>query len=65
VRKNEEKVTAFLKALIEAVHFFKTQKQEVCEILSRELAPVICLQGDDEVEHLHEEWSWRYRRNPR
>lgn len=57
VRKNEEKVIAFLKALIETIHFFKTEKQKVCEILSRELAPIINLEGDDEVEYLHQQWS--------
>jgi len=57
VWKNEEKVRAFLRALIETVHFFKTEKQKVCEILSRELAPLVHLEGDDEVEYLHREWS--------
>ncbi len=57
VRKNEEKVTAFLKGIIEATHFFKTEKQKVCEILSRELAPMVELEGDDEVEYLQEQWS--------
>jgi len=57
VRSNEETVLAFLKALIAAVHFFKTEKRKVCEILSRELAPLIHLDGDDEVEYLQQEWS--------
>jgi len=57
VWKNEEKTTAFLKGLIEATHFFKTEKQKVCEILSRELAPLLHLEGDDEVEYLQEEWA--------
>jgi len=57
IRRNEETVIAFLKALIEAVHFFKTEKQKVCEILSRDLAPMIHLQGDDEVEYLQQEWA--------
>jgi hypothetical protein len=57
VRQNEETVLAFLRALIEAIHFFKTEKQKVCEILSHELAPLIHLQGEDEVEYLHLEWS--------
>ncbi len=55
--KNEEKVIAFLKAFIEAVHFFKTEKQKVCEILTRELAPMIHVTSQDEVEHLHQVWS--------
>jgi ABC-type nitrate/sulfonate/bicarbonate transport system substrate-binding protein len=57
VSKNEEVVTAYLKALIEAIHFFKTHAQRVCEILSRALAPLIHLEGDAEVEHLQREWS--------
>ncbi len=57
VWKNEEKVRAFLRALIETIHYFKTEKQKVCEILSRELAPLINLEGDDEVEYLHQQWS--------
>ncbi len=57
VRQDEETVLAFLRALIETIHFFKTEKQKVCDILSRELAPLIHLQGDDEVEYLHLEWS--------
>ncbi len=42
---------------IDAIHFFKTQRQKVCEILSRELAPLLHLEGEDEVEYLHEQWS--------
>ncbi|NIO09997.1 MAG: ABC transporter substrate-binding protein [Deltaproteobacteria bacterium] len=55
--KNEEKVFAFLKAFIESVHFFKTEKQKVCEILSRELGPMIHVSGDDEIEYIHKQWS--------
>jgi hypothetical protein len=57
VSRNEESVTAYLKALIESIHFFKTNPQRVCEILSRSLAPLIHLEGDDEVEHLQREWA--------
>ncbi len=57
VRENEEIVVTFLKALIEAVHFFKTEKEKSCAIIAREVAPLIGLDGDDEVEYLHEQWS--------
>ena len=57
VWNNEDRVRDFLKALIEAVHFFKTEKQKVCDILSREHAPLNHIRGDDEVEYLHEQWS--------
>jgi hypothetical protein len=57
VRANEETVVTFLKALIEAVHFFKTEKQKSCAILAREYAPLIGLDGEDEIEYMHEQWS--------
>jgi hypothetical protein len=57
VRRNEDRVIAFLKALLEAIHFFKTERRKVCEILSRELAPLLHLQEEDEVEYLHQQWS--------
>jgi len=57
VSRNEEVVVSFLKALIEAIHFFKTKPEKVCEILSSELAPLIGLKGNDEIEHLQREWS--------
>jgi len=62
--KNEEKVYAFLKAFIEAVHFFKTEKQKVCEILNRDLAPMIHVTADDEVEYLHQQWSALLSKKP-
>jgi ABC-type nitrate/sulfonate/bicarbonate transport system substrate-binding protein len=57
VRNNEETTVAFLKALIEAVHFFKTEKEKSRAIIAREVAPLIGLDGDDEIEYLHEQWS--------
>ena len=57
VRENEETAVTFLKALIEAVHFFKTEKEKSCAIIAREVAPLIGLDGDDEVEYLHSQWS--------
>jgi hypothetical protein len=56
-RDNEDLVRRYLMALIEAIHFFKTQKDLVCAILERELAPILNLQGYDEVEHLQLKWS--------
>jgi NMT1/THI5 like len=57
IRGNEETVVTFLKALIEAVHFFKNEKQKSRAILAREYAPLIGLDAEDEVEYLHEQWS--------
>jgi ABC-type nitrate/sulfonate/bicarbonate transport system substrate-binding protein len=57
VHENEETTVVFLKALIEAVHFFKTEKQRSCAIIAREVAPLIGLDSDDEIEYLHAQWS--------
>jgi ABC-type nitrate/sulfonate/bicarbonate transport system substrate-binding protein len=57
VRRNEATTLSFLRALVRAIHFFKTEKEKVCEILTRELAPLTHLQSDDEVEYLHQQWS--------
>jgi ABC-type nitrate/sulfonate/bicarbonate transport system substrate-binding protein len=57
IRENEETVVAFLKALIETVYFFKTEKQKTCAILAREYAPLIGIDGDDEIDYLHDQWS--------
>jgi NMT1/THI5 like len=57
VHKNEETVVNFLKALIEGIHFFKSQKQKSCAIIARELAPLIGLEAEDEIEYLHSQWS--------
>jgi hypothetical protein len=57
VGRDEELVVAFLEALMEAIHFFKTEKQKSCAILANELAPLIGLEAEDEIEYLHGEWS--------
>jgi len=64
VSKNEDVVVTFLKALIEAIHFFKNEPQKVCEILDRELAPILGLKGESEIEHLQREWSQLLLRKP-
>jgi hypothetical protein len=57
IKDNEDSATAFLKSMIDAIHFFKTEKQQVCGILERTLMPLIGLEGDDELEHLHAGWA--------
>lgn len=64
IREHEEAVYAFLKALIEAIHFFKTRKQETLQLLKRELADRLQLEAEDEWEHLYSEWSRLLSRKP-
>ncbi len=57
IKANEDSALAFLRSMIDAIHFFKTQKSKVCEILEREMAPIAGLEGSDEVEHLQVSWA--------
>lgn len=57
IAENEETTVAFLKSMIEAIHYFKTQKDRVCAILEEHLAPVVGIEDYDEIEHLHAGWS--------
>ena len=57
VDQNEETTVAFIKSMIDAIHFFKTEPSKTCDILERNLAPLIGLEGPDEVAHLQEVWA--------
>lgn len=57
VRASEETALAFLRSMVDAIHFFKTQPSRSCEIIERDLAPLIGLEGPDEIEHLQRVWA--------
>jgi hypothetical protein len=54
---NEDTMIAFLKSMIDAIHFFKREKSKVCEILERSLAPTMGITSADEIEHWHAGWA--------
>jgi len=56
VRENEESTSAFLRSMIDAIHFFKTEKQKTCEIIERNYAPLMGL-NSAEVEYLQQVWA--------
>ncbi len=56
VRENEETTYAFLRSMIDAIHFFKTEKDKVCEIIERTHAPLMGLNAE-EIEHLQTVWA--------
>lgn len=57
VKANEDTSMAFLRSMVDAIHFFKTQPQKVCEIIERNLGPALGLQGSDEIAHLQQVWA--------
>ena len=57
VTANEETAYAFIRSMVDAIHFFKTEKQKACEIIERTVAQNIDATSPDEVEHLWNTWA--------
>jgi len=57
IREHRENVIQFLKALIETIHFFKTQPDRVASILQRNLAKRYGLTEENYYHHLQTEWA--------
>ncbi|MBI4526651.1 MAG: ABC transporter substrate-binding protein [Deltaproteobacteria bacterium] len=64
IRDNKDTVNAFLKALIEAIHFFKTRPTEVVGILRKNLAQRYGLDDEEYYVHLQREWAKLLMRKP-
>lgn len=64
VDKNEELTINYLKALIEAIHFFKTKKTETVDIIQQNLSEKLRLGGRDEAEYLQQEWAKLLSKKP-
>jgi hypothetical protein len=57
IRDNRETVIQFLKALIDAIHFFKTKPVEVAKILQKNLSRRYTLTDEAYYAHLQREWA--------
>lgn len=57
IRDNRETVIQFLKALIDAIHFFKTKPAEVAKILQKNLSRRYTLADEAYYVHLQKEWA--------
>lgn len=57
IKNNRENVIAFLKALIAAIHFFKTRPEEVVQILKANLARRYGLDEEEYYIHLQRGWA--------
>jgi hypothetical protein len=56
VRGDEETTLAFLRSMVDAIHFFKTRPSETLAILKEHCAPIIGAHPD-EMEHTREVWA--------
>ena len=57
IRENRDAVIQFLKALIDAIHFFKTKPAEVAQILRKNLSRRYALNEEAYYTHLQREWA--------
>lgn len=57
IRENRENVIDFLKALIETIHFFKTNPTKVTAILQKNLTAYYGLTEEQYYRHLQKEWA--------
>jgi ABC-type nitrate/sulfonate/bicarbonate transport system substrate-binding protein len=57
IRENRNNVIEFLKALIEAIHFFKTNPAKVANILQKNLAAYYALNEEQYYQYLQAEWA--------
>jgi ABC-type nitrate/sulfonate/bicarbonate transport system substrate-binding protein len=57
IRENRENVIDFLKALIETIHFFKTNPTQVAAILQKNLTAYYGLNEGQYYQHLQKEWA--------
>ena len=64
VKDHEAEIRRLIRGFVDAIHFFITRKQETLEILKEHVIPVLCLQSNEEVEMLYEEWAHSLERKP-
>jgi NitT/TauT family transport system substrate-binding protein len=64
VKSHPQEIRQLTKGLVDAIHFFLTQKQETLEILKEHATPILKLQSDQEVETLYDEWAQSLERKP-
>jgi ABC-type nitrate/sulfonate/bicarbonate transport system substrate-binding protein len=64
VNGHPEEVSGLLHALVDAIHFFKTNRQGTLDIVDRTCRRLLRLQSDAELEALYDEQSKCYQRKP-
>ncbi|MBM2811468.1 MAG: hypothetical protein HW416_2227 [Chloroflexi bacterium] len=57
VQDNEETTLAFLRSMIDAIHFFKTQPDKSKEIIASRVGPILGIEKPDEIDHLYRVWA--------
>ena len=64
VKKHEATIRLLVRGFVDAIHFFRTRRDETLEILKEHAMPILHLQSDAEVEALYEEWAQSLETKP-
>lgn len=64
VNAHPEEITGLLHALVDAIHFFKTQPQGTLAIINQTCRELLKLSSDEELEHLYREQAACYQPKP-
>ncbi len=64
VNSHPDEVTALLRALVDAIHFFKTERRGTLDIINKTCRALLKLQSDDELEHFYRHHADSYQRKP-
>ncbi|MBI4523660.1 MAG: ABC transporter substrate-binding protein [Deltaproteobacteria bacterium] len=64
VKSHEDEIRRLIRGLVDAIHFFITNKTETMEILRRHVSPLLKLEAEAEVESLYTEWAESLERKP-
>lgn len=64
VRAHEEEIRRLIRGVVDAVHFFLTEKEQTLKILEQHLTPLLRLEGDEEVRALYQEWVQSVEKKP-
>jgi ABC-type nitrate/sulfonate/bicarbonate transport system substrate-binding protein len=64
VQNHPEEVSGLLHALVDAIHFFRTNRKGTLDIINRTCRDVLKLLSDDELEHLYRAQAEVYQPKP-
>jgi len=64
VNSHPEEVDGLLKAMVDAIHFFKTRKKDTIDLLNRTCRNILKFQSDEELDEFYDERSKEMQAKP-
>jgi ABC-type nitrate/sulfonate/bicarbonate transport system substrate-binding protein len=64
VNNHPEEVESLLKAMVDAIHFFKTNKKDTIDLINKTCRDVLRVQSDEELDAFYESRAQEFQRKP-